>query len=67
MAKYVIGAPDKVTHGFYINFYWRIVKGFVIETRICPKIFPNKKKDKRVLKRLNKYHEDCYFLIRYDK
>lgn len=67
MSKYVIGTLDDVTHGFYINLYYRIVKGFVLETRICPTIFPNKKKAKRVLKRLNKYHGDCYFLIRYDK
>lgn len=45
-------------------FYWKIISGFVALTTIVPTTFPNKKKAKRVLKRLNKYHGGGFYIKR---
>lgn len=59
MNRYLIGTH----HEHSMAFYDRKVDGIVWLSKIIPKVFPNKKKAKRVLKRLNKYHEEDYFLV----
>lgn len=63
MGKYAIAIEKEDEYAllfFYDNF-----NGSIILTRIVPTTFPNKKKAKRVLRRLNKYHGGGYFLIDY--
>ncbi|QYG30043.1 hypothetical protein K0O13_08005 [Mammaliicoccus sciuri] len=59
MSRYMIG----VYHEHSVAFYDRKIDGIVWLTKIMPEIFPNKKKAKRIMKRLNKNHEGEYFLV----
>lgn len=59
MNKYFIGTYYEHS----VAFYDRKIDGVVWLTKIAPKIFPNKKKAKRIMKRLNKYNEGDYFLV----
>lgn len=59
MTKYVIATELEHSIAFYDKKY----KDFTILTKITPRIFPNKKKAKRVLKKLNKNSTDNYYLL----
>ena len=59
MAKYVIAVP----HEHSIAFYGRKHGDIIGLTKITPTVFPNKKKAKRVLKKLNKNGVDDFYLL----
>ncbi|MER2007449.1 MAG: hypothetical protein ABS939_08345 [Psychrobacillus sp.] len=61
--KYAIAKED--LNDYALQFFYDNLNGCIILTRIAPTMFPNKKKAKRVLKRLNKYHGGGYFLFNY--
>jgi hypothetical protein len=63
MGRYAIAKEDEYT----LIFFYRNINGFIAMTRIVPTTFPNKKKAKRVMKRLNKYHGGGYFLFDYQE
>lgn len=50
-----------------ISYYWKNFNGFIALTYISPTTFPNKKKAKRVMRRLNKYHGNDFFLVNLHK
>lgn len=50
---------------YSLQFFYENTDGFIILTRIVPTTYPNKKKAKRMLKRLNKYHGNDWFLYNY--
>lgn len=59
MTKYVIAT--ELEHS--IAFYDRKYKNFTVLTKITPRVFPNKKKAKRVLKKLNKNEVNDFYLL----
>ena len=59
MTKYVIAVP----HEHSIAFYDRKYGDFIGLTKIPPTIYPNKKKAKRVLKKLNKNGVNDFYLL----
>lgn len=61
MKKYAIACEGEYT----LEFFWRNLDGFIVMTRIVPTLFANKKKAKRVMKRLNKHHGGDYFVLDY--
>lgn len=63
MNKYRIA----VIHDGKLSFYRTNIHGCIILSNIFPTTFPNKKKAKRIMKRLNKYHGDDFFLVHLHK
>lgn len=63
LKKYAIAIEGE----YALEFFYKNVNGFIVMTRILPTTYPNKKKAKRVLKRLNKYYGGDWFLIDYQK
>ena len=61
MKRYAIALEDDYT----LIFFYKNIDGFIAMTRILPTTFTNKKKAKRIMKRLNKYHGGEYFLVDY--
>ncbi|QKE56274.1 endolytic peptidoglycan transglycosylase [Staphylococcus phage Metroid] len=59
MTKYAIAVPQEHS----IAFYGRKYGEFIGLTKIAPTIFPNKKKAKKMLKKLNKNGVDDFYLI----
>lgn len=59
MTKYVIAVPYEHSIAFYDRKYGDVI-GL---TKIAPTVFPNKKKAKRVLKKLNKDGVDDFYLL----
>lgn len=63
MTKHVIAVPHEHSIAFYDKKYGNVI-GL---TKIAPAIYPNKKKAKRVLKKLNKDGVDDFYLLQIDK
>lgn len=63
MNKYRIAVIDEGK----ISYYWKNFNGFIALTNILPTTFPNKKKAKRIMRRLNKYHGNDFFLVPLNK
>jgi hypothetical protein len=61
--KYAIAKEADYT----LIFFYKNFNGFVAMTKIVPTTFSNKKKAKRIMKRLNKYHGGGYFLFNYEE
>lgn len=61
--KYAIAVEGDYT----LLFFYKNINGFIATTRIVPTTFPNKKKAKRVLKRLNKHHGKDWFILNYQE
>lgn len=59
MTKYVIAVPHEHSIAFYDRKYGEVI-GL---TKIAPTVFPNKKKAKRVLKKLNKNGVNDFYLL----
>lgn len=59
MTKYVIAVPHEHSIAFYDRKYGEVI-GL---TKIAPTVFPNKKKAKRALKKLNKNGVDDFYLL----
>lgn len=57
------------TEGDYdvLVFFYKNFNGYITTTRIVPTTFHNKKKAKRILKRLNKFHGGDWFLVDYQR
>lgn len=60
MSNYLIA-----TEGEYcLYFFYKILGETAITTRIAPTEYPNRKKARRVLRRLKKHHGNDWFLVR---
>lgn len=63
--NYVIGTIGD--DGFLTFFCEKMDDGYLFLSRIAPRRYKNRKKAKRVLKRLNKTYSGEFFVVRYDE
>lgn len=62
--EYVIGTIGD--DGFLTFFDEKMDDGFVLLTKITPRMYKNKKKAKRITKRLNKRDDSTYFIVHWN-